>query len=272
MKYYLSTLIFLTVFCMSCQDNNQSNSDKEPTKEFQNKGHELVYKMTQQVGNYEALLNKKDVVYTYTYETPNNQIDISTEKYIFDGELSLGLYQQHQRTLSQLEGAIEQAYNGKDFWLKHKGEYLNDPELLKRVQFNRKTNFYWFTMFQKLLDPGLNYEYLKEETIDNKKYDIVKISFKSEDGKPTDIYQLYINQETLVVDQFLFTVVDFNVVENPMLMRMEYEEVDGIRIPTKRQYKKSTWNADVSDEPWIKVSWSEIKFDNNLARSEFDKK
>ena len=43
-------------------------------------------------------------------------------------------------------------------------------------------------------------------------------------------------------------------------------------IPTKRQYKKSTWDAQVSDEPWINVTWSNITFNNHLTAEEFNKK
>ena len=269
----LNYLFLLASICLlaACTNNSSKNQETVVTSTFQNKGHELVYEMVEKTGNYEALLKKKDVVYTYTYETPDGKKDVSTEKYIFDGELSLGIYETHERTFPQLEGTFEQGYNGKEFWLRHNGEYLQEEDLIKRVKFNRKTNFYWFAMFQKLLDPGLNYEFIKEELIGDQKYDVVKISFNSENDEPSDIYQVYINQKTKLIDQFLFTVVDFNVVENPMLMQMEYQEVEGILIPSKRQYKKSTWDAEVSDAPWINVTWSDIKFDNNLARSEFDK-
>lgn len=272
MKFYLSALVILSSLLFSCQDNHPSDAAREEAAiTFQNKGHELVYGMTQKVGDYQALLSKKDVVYTYTYETPDQKADVSTEKYIFDGELSYAAYHRHERTMPQLEGTIEQGYDGKEFWFRHQGEYLTDSVYVKRSKFSRKTNFYWFAMFQKLLDPGLNYEHLSDTTIEGKAYDVVRVSFETEDGRPTDIYQLYINQKTSLVDQFLFTIVDFNVVETPMLMRMEYEEVDGILIPTKRLYKKSTWDAEVTDEPWIKVTWSDIRFDNQLDRSLFEK-
>lgn len=171
--------------------------------------------------------------------------------------------------MPQLEGIIEQGYDGEEFWFRQRGEYLADSVYLKRSQFSRKTNFYWFAMFQKLLDPGLKYEHLMEATVDGNAYDVVRVSFEVQDGKPTDIYQLYINQKTSLVDQFLFTVVDFNVVERPM--RMEYEDVDGILIPTKRMYKKSTWDVVVTDEPWIHVTWSDIQFNNQLDSSLFEK-
>ncbi|KGL64190.1 DUF6503 family protein [Polaribacter sp. Hel1_85] len=254
------------------------NTSKEEVKEivhketainYENKGHELVYNLVQKVGDYRHLRLKRDVVYTYTYTTSDGKADISTEKYIFDGELSYGEYKQHQRTLPQLEGKMEQGYGGKDYWLKIDGNLVNDTTALKRVKFSRPTNFYWFTMFQKLLDPGLNYEYLGEKEVNNKAFDIVKVSFESKNDKPTDIYQLYINKETGLVDQFLFTVADFGVIEEPLLMKVNYEKVDGFLIPSTRKYKKSTWDAVVTDAPWIKVNWSNIKFDNKLKRSEF---
>lgn len=271
MKFTLLSTIFLSLCFLSCKDKKQSVTVQEPIPTYKNKGQELIYNMVEKVGNYQTLLKKKDVIYTYTYQTPDGKTDVSTEKYLFKGELSYGAYNKHERTFPDLEGPIEQGYDGNGYWLKHNGEILTDSIRLKRVAFNRPTNFYWFAMFQKLMDPGLNYEYIGEKTINNKVYEVVKITFQSINDKPTDIYQLYINKETLLVDQFLFTVADFGAMEIPNLMKLEYEEVDGMLIPTKRQYKKSTWNADVSEEPWINVTWSDVKFNNRLVISDFEK-
>ena len=138
---------------------------------------------------------------------------------------------------------------------------------MKIVAFKRPTNFYWFAMFQKLLDPGLNYDYKGERSIDTKKYDVINVSFSSD--KPTDIYQIFINKETGLVDQFLFTVADFGIVDEPRIMQVEYEKIDGMLIPSKRKYKKSDWNATISDKPWITVNWTNIKFDNGLTKDDF---
>lgn len=262
--------LFIALAVLALVSCNEKTGEKSvPT--FQNEGHALVYDMVEKVGDYEKLAAKKDVVYTYTYQTPDGKTDISTEKYIFDGEYSYGAYQQHERTLAELEGLIEQGYDGEGFWLKQDGKILEDEKALKRVAFNRPTNFYWFAMMQKLLDPGLIYEALGETEIDGQTYDIVKVSFESNGDKPTDIYQLYINQETKMVDQFLFTVADFGVIETPLLMQVTYEEIDGLLIPTKRKYKKSTWDAVVTDDPWINVTWSDIKFNNGLTKDIFQK-
>lgn len=271
MKYInLFILIILLSACSPKKQDHKTTTTKplvSKQQNFTNKGHELVYNVTQKVGNYELLSSKKDVVYTYTYTTPKEQIDVSTEKYLFNGELSYGNYKQHQRTLPQLKGNIEQGFDGKNYWIKNNGNEITDSEILKRVAFNRPTNFYWFTMFQKLLDPGLIYNYLGEKNINGIAYKVVKISFNS--NKPTDIYQIYINPNTQLIDQFLFTVVDFGLVETPMLMKVQYQKIDGLLIPTKRKYKKSTWEAFEDQKPWTNVVWSNIKFNNGLTSKDF---
>lgn len=275
----IKTNLILSAFTLfaltSCKNEGKENKAETPIdkaveekQKFQNQAHELVYQMTQKVGDYSKLASKKDVVYTYTYRIPDGKTDIITEKYIFNDELSYGAYQKHERTLPDLEGLIEQGYDGNEFWIKLNGAPLNDAAALKKVAFNRPTNFYWFAMMQKLLDPSLQYEYLKEQTINNTTYDVIKVSFNT--SKPSDIYQLYINKETKLVDQFLFTVMDFGRTE-PMLMIMEYEQVEDLLIPTKRKYKKSNWDAEVTEEPWILVNWTDIKFNNGLTKADFKK-
>ena len=275
MRILIAICITAILTLSSCKQNiKKDTKEVKPTKinniQFKNKAHQLVYQTVEKTGKYSELSPKKDVVYTYTYKTPDGKTDTSTEKYIFNNELSYGLYTKHERTLTHLSGNIEQGYDGKEFWLKNNGEIILDSIALKRVAFNRPTNFYWFTMIQKLLDPGVNYEYIKEENIGNNEYDIVKITFNSEDNKPKDVYQLYINKNTKLIDQFLFTVVDFGKTD-PFLMKLQYENVEGLLIPTKRKYKNSNWNAEVTNKPWIFVNWTNIKFNNGIKIADFKK-
>ena len=275
MRILIAICITAILTLSSCKQNiKKDTKEVKPTKknniQFKNKAHQLVYQTVEKTGKYSELSPKKDVVYTYTYKTPDGKTDTSTEKYIFNNELSYGVYTKHERTLTHLSGNIEQGYDGKEFWLKNNGEIILDSIALKRVAFNRPTNFYWFTMIQKLLDPGVNYEYIKEEIIDTVKYDIIKITFNSKDNKPKDVYQLYINKNTKLIDQFLFTVVDFGKTD-PFLMKLQYENIEGILIPTKRKYKNSNWNAKVTNKPWIFVNWTNIKFNNGLKIADFKK-
>jgi len=117
----ISLFLFAFALLFSCETDTKTNKVVEKVvPEFQNKGHELVYNMVEKVGNPDAFFGKNNVEYTYTYTTPDGSTDKSTEKYIFDGELSYGKFKQHERTLPQLEGTIEQGFDGKNYWLKHK--------------------------------------------------------------------------------------------------------------------------------------------------------
>ena len=164
---------------------------------------------------------------------------------------------------------MQQGYNGKDFWLKMDGQEITDSNAIESVTFTRKTNFYWFAMMQKLLDPGIKYEYLGQNNIAGKLYDIVKITFHTADDVASDTYQLYINPETHLVDQFLFTVVSKNVTD-PILMRVKYENVEGILLTTYRKYTKSDWEANVLKDAWVEEITKDIKFNQNLDRTLFN--
>lgn len=259
----LLVALLTVVFMASCSVNGEVGRREADL----NKGTILVKDLMRKVGGYELLRKKVDVKYTYVYETPDGKKDISSEIYLFDGELSYGKYTLHERTLSNLDGVMEQGWNGKKYWLKSDGEILNNEEAMKRVIFNRHTNYYWFTMFQKLLDPGVKHEYLGDTTVNEVLYEIVNITFESE--QETDTYRLYVNQNTGLVDMFLFTVVDFGMNE-PLLMVIEYEKIEGLMLPTNRKYKKSDWKLKIDEQPWVKVNWTDIKFSNGLTKDIFN--
>jgi hypothetical protein len=276
----ITTLIIFGALLTACgptevKDKKVESSEAKTevetkSPEFQNKGHELVYQMAQVTGDYEDLKNLKDVVYEYTYRTPDQKEDVSIESYIFDGELSHGKYIKHERTLAKVEGSIEQGFNSSDFWIKIDGKESLDSNHIAAVSFTRKTNFYWFAMMQKLLDPNINYEYLGQDSAMGKSYELVKVTFKTEDNTPTDTYQLYLNPETHLVDQFLFTVVSKGV-NDPILMRVTYEQFDGVQMPTYRKYTKSDWNANVIKDMWVEEISKEMKFNQGLDKGLFNK-
>ncbi|GGW60732.1 hypothetical protein GCM10008085_10290 [Winogradskyella epiphytica] len=172
--------------------------------------------------------------------------------------------------MPKLKGEMEQGYNGKDFWIKINGQEVSETEAIEAVTFTRKTNFYWFAMMQKLLDPGINYDYLGQKTIEGDNYEVVKVSFESPESIATDTYQLYINPKTQLVDQFLFTVVSKEVTD-PLLMRVNYEQIDGVYLTTYRKYTKSDWEANVINDTWVEELSKNIKFNQNLNKDLFNK-
>ena len=259
----------MAALLFSCsKGGNQDQEEKSNTK-FKNEAHRMIYDMVQKVGNYDPLKDKVGVSYTYTDTSSSGKQDVSQEKYLFDGELSYGLLENHEKSFPNLQGPIEEGYDGENYWLKAGDSSITDPSVLDDVKFSRHTEFYWFAMFPKLLDPGLNYEYMGEWKSDTSSYDAVKVSFESPDDLPKDIYQVYINRNTGLVDHFLFTVVDKGKVDIPILARVAYENVEGILLPAYRKYRKSNWNAEVSEGPWTSVTWTDIRFDPTLSKEDF---
>ena len=232
----------------------------------------LVERMVAEVGGIERLNSLKDVEYTYTYhDLTEDKKDVSVERYIFDGELSWARYEVHEKyVVPHLQGAIIQGYNGRESWMTINGELAEDPQLMKLCDFLRKANYYWFTMMFKLLDPGMQYKYTGTRTVDTIEYDLVEINFGEGVGDVQDSYLLYINPDTKLVDQFLFTVRDFGI-EEPFLMKVEYDEVEGLRLPARRKAVAADWEGVPKNDNWVSLIFTNIKFNNGFSRSMFEK-
>ena len=114
------------------------------------------------------------------------------------------------------------------------------------------------------------YEYNGSKNVDGTEYDLVKISFGEGVGDAQDTYLLYINPETKLIDQFLFTVMDFGL-ETPLLMKVEYEEVNGLKLPAKRKYVQADWDGVPQNDNWVAEISTNIKFNNGFDRSIFEK-
>jgi hypothetical protein len=89
-------------------------------------------------------------------------------------------------------------------------------------------------------------------------------------GTVQDTYLLYLNRGTHLVDQFLFTVMDFGIKE-PLLMKVTYKEVNGLKLPAYRTSIASNWQGQVKETNWTEEIMEDIKFNNGFARSLFNK-
>ena len=87
----------------------QSSEDKDPKA--------LVERMVRTIGGKDALYKLKDVQYTYIYQdAKTGKQDVSTERYIFDGELSWAEYHKTDCTMPDVNGTLVQSYDGKQSW------------------------------------------------------------------------------------------------------------------------------------------------------------
>lgn len=230
----------------------------------------LVTKVVDEAGGADALRKKVDVEYTYLYRRgETGALDMSVERYLFDGEKSWARYDVHEGVNPGGEGLVIQGYDGQTTWQTVADVKTRDPKSLSKADFLRKTNFYWFAMTFKLLDPGLQYAYAGRRKVGETTYELVKITFDAGVGDVADTYVLYINPKTWRVDQFLFTVLDFGK-KDPLLMMVDYERVDGVLLPTKRRYTTSDWSGQVAeDAKWNDEVSVGIRFGNDFREGLF---
>lgn len=221
----------------------------------------LVQESVNAMGGKSAFYAKKGVRYTYTYRKSDGKKDVSVETYRLRDEFSKAVYSKRDLLFPELKGELVQVYDGKFTRTFVNGNSVKKPEVAKRSDFLRKTNFYWFAMMFKLLDPGIIYSYAGEQTVNDIEYQKVEIGFKDGVGDVNDTYLLYINPETKLIDFFLFTVMDFGM-KQPLLMTVEYETIDGIQLPTKRKYiPADDWEANHDpDGDWVYEISTDIVF------------
>ena len=261
MKYFTYTIAIFLILLLSyfVKAENVANTDPK----------QLIEKMIEVSGSYDDLKSLRDVEYKYTVKDKDTgKSDISVERYIFDGELSWGKFLQRDgNTFPELKGEIIQGYDGKESWMTVNGKIVSDDAALKYADFTRKTNFYWFAMMQKLLDPGIIYSYKGKEKVNGIEYNLVQLSYEPGIGDVSDTYTLYINPVTNLVDRFYFTVMDFGITE-PILMEVEYKQFDGVKLPVTRKFSATV--PDVGTMNIVEVM-TDLKFNNGFNKSKFDR-
>ena len=243
----------------------------EPVSAQPKDARALVAKVVDAAGGEGALRAKHDVEYTYIYRRAGTgALDVSVERYVFDGEKSWARYDIHEGVAPGATGPVVQGYDGRSTWQTIGGKRTVDEQGLAMADFLRKTNFYWFAMTFKLLDPGIRYAYQGEQRIRGTTYELVQLTFDEGVGDVSDTYVLYINPETWRVDQFLFTVLDFDK-KDPFMMEVEYERIEGVLLPVKRRYAKSDWSGKVDeDAQWTEEISVGIRFDNGFGSALFN--
>ena len=230
---------------------------------------QLIADMVEALGGKQNFYNQGNVTYDYEYKDPNSPLTLTgKETYVFDGELSRGDYSEH--SLLGANGKVLEGFDGKEAWVKFNGQVSADKQANGVARFLRKTNYYWFAMFFKLQDEGVNLEYTGTKKVEGRDYDLVKVTFGDQVGDAQDTYVLYINKRTKLVDQFLFTVIGFGITE-PNLMKVNYETIKGIKIPSDRVYIKSNWEGEVVGEKWVTTYWSNIQFNTKMDSNLFSK-
>lgn len=234
---------------------------------------QLITQMQEAMGGWDKLYALKDVEFTYDYYSPQQGVrDLSTERYIFEGEHSWAKYSTHQiNVLPDQPGEAIQSLVNNQATISHQGKLLTDPQVLGGAEFLRRANYFWFVMFFKLKDPGTIHEYLGEEQVKETTYHKVRVTYNSgKTGKAqNDGYVLYIHPETHLVDQFYFSLPAMGMNDIAIKMKVEYETLQGVKLPLKRTIYMPGPDGKVSSEPSLIQTSTDITFSNGFTPEDF---
>ena len=234
---------------------------------------QLITQMQEAVGGWDKLYALGDVEFTYDYHSPQQDLrDLSTERYIFEGEHSWAKYSTHQiNVLPDQTGEVIQSLVHNQATISHQGKLLKDPQVLGATGFLRRANYFWFVMFFKLNDPGTIHEYLGEESVQGTPYHKVRVTYNSDKtGKAqNDGYVLYIHPETHLVDQFYFSLPAMGMNDIAIKMEVEYQTLEGVKLPLKRTIYMPGQDGKVSSKPSLIQTSSRVKFGNGFTPEDF---
>ena len=279
MKFAMTfaSLLLLIYSCASPQESPAGKTaSEEGNTEIQydaNNAESIIKAIESAAGGWENLWKLNDVEFTYTYHQPETgKKDESVEQYHFDSESSRAVYETHEvNVFPDKTGKVIQCYDGTKAEVMFNGKKLDDPEAIGLSSFLRTANYFWFTMNFKLGNPGTAYELMDHETVNNINYDKVKVSYDNEvTGKPNnDTFILFVNPETHLVDRFLFSLPDWNVMDPVLLMEVEYSEHEGLKLPTKRYAFIPDEQGNYASDPSLVQTTSNIKFNNGFTLEDF---
>ena len=219
-------------------------------------------------GGWNNLWSKNDVQYTYDYRYPDGKADVSTERYIFDTEASFGTYTQHDiNAMPGTKGNVMQYFDGEKTIAKLDGKNVEDPKAVGTSEFLRRANYFWFVMPYKLNDKGTIAKYLGQEDYNGTTYDKVEITYDASiTGKEqNDIYILYVNPTTKLIDRFFFSLPAMGVNVPAIVANYKYEDIDGQKVATKRTYFMPNEKGEYGDTPSINQTLTDITFNNGFT-------
>lgn len=122
------------------------------------------------------------------------------------------------------------------------GQEVADPKDLLTFGYRRFINdTYWLLMGFKTFDPGVTREYAGEKTENGQTYDVVKLSFKEVGLTPNDVYWMWVNRNTGLVEQWHMKLQGTKPEEEPSVVTFrDYRRFGGLLISTKREMKGGT--------------------------------
>ena len=120
------------------------------------------------------------------------------------------------------------------------GEEVSDPADLLKWGYGRFINdTYWLLMGLKSFDPGVSRVYEGERTNDcGEVYDVVRFSFENVGLTPGDVYWMWVNRDTGLVDEWHMKLQGSKAEDPPsVVLFRDYRRIGGLLISTRREIR-----------------------------------
>lgn len=261
------TLLNLT----ACKENKpQITEDKETAQKIDlTTPSVLLAAINKAHGGWNHIQSKKDIEYHYEYTVPEGQADISTERYIFENEISFGHYTRHEiNTLPTEKGIVTHLFDGDKTKVTLNGNIIEKERTLAIAEFVRRANYFWLVMPYKLNDPGSIAKYLGTEVHNDISYYKLEVTYDADvTGKEkNDIYILYVNPDTYLIDRFYFSLPFLGINAPVILAEYTYETVEEQKLATNRIYFLPDAEGTYGKSPSITQTLSQITFNNGFTQ------
>ena len=200
-------------------------------------GGQLVLKSIEAHGGLETWFNTRTSSYTWEYANVDMDFRFKSHMVVdnltrqaYHDLLELGTHEEPQAVSGQF------AWDGQEAWISP--DSLTQPN----PRFWATTGYYFESIPFILADPGINYHKVSDEELDGVMYDRVDVSYNTGVGdSPGDVYMLYVNKETGLVDAIRYTVTYGQTKEEAMqeespretlFYYKDYVTVDGLTVAT----------------------------------------
>ncbi|MDQ3283371.1 MAG: hypothetical protein M3Q69_18380 [Acidobacteriota bacterium] len=118
------------------------------------------------------------------------------------------------------------------------GQPVADPAELLTFGYRRFINdTYWLLMGYKAFDPGVTREYAGEKTnACGQTFDVVRFSFQNVGLTPGDVYWMWVNRDTGLIDQWHMKLEGSKPDDPPSVVLFhDYRRIGGLLISTRRE-------------------------------------
>ena len=216
-------LFLLTVICFSCKPiNNTQIEQVKPAKELTKEAKILARTIEAHGGekyntaHYEFVFRSK----TYTFKNDNSSY-IYSANFTKDGNTTIDVLTNDKLT---------RTVNGETVEL--------SPKQISGYTGSLNSVIYFATLPHKLQDPAVNLKYAGTQTIKDKIYDVLEITFEEEGGGSDhdDEFHYWVNQKTNLIDYLAY---NYRVGKGGVRFRSAYNprNVDGIHFQDYVNYK-----------------------------------